>query len=361
MTGRFDLPFLTITAAQTAATSGQTIVVYPGTYTDFNLGKDGVNYHFTNGAVIACTTHDMWIASDTSYTITGDGEFVTTTGDLFNISGTTILWVDCKRMSSTNSFSIETYTTATLYLNIKEDYVNTLNRHFSLNNDSSIYVSARLISLSAGGYAVATSTSSTTSLYINAERIVSAGTTMFDLTGNAEIRTGSMSYTGSGVAIYSTSGTTAINQNYYGDLNSASSSLAIDHTSTLTGTFNFYGRIISAGGISITASTASYTFYNDIITNTSTAPSILMSAATIRVKGRISNLDANAASYGITKTTGTLILDNATIVTNGGTKCVYSAAPQDIKVYGTLSTNKVLGVNITDVTGGVIQVDADIE
>lgn len=39
-------------AARAAATSGDTIVVYPGTYSVTNLAKDGVNWHFVAGTIL---------------------------------------------------------------------------------------------------------------------------------------------------------------------------------------------------------------------------------------------------------------------------------------------------------------------
>lgn len=45
-------PFRTLTAAKNAAISGDTILVYPGTYTERDLLKNGVNWHFMAGAVV---------------------------------------------------------------------------------------------------------------------------------------------------------------------------------------------------------------------------------------------------------------------------------------------------------------------
>lgn len=56
LTMNVNLPFRTLTAAKNFATSGQTIVVMPGTYTgENNLLKDGVNWFFMAGATINYT------------------------------------------------------------------------------------------------------------------------------------------------------------------------------------------------------------------------------------------------------------------------------------------------------------------
>ncbi len=52
--GRFDLPYLTVGAAQTAASSGDTIIVLPGDYSAETTlgGKDGVTYQGLDGAIL---------------------------------------------------------------------------------------------------------------------------------------------------------------------------------------------------------------------------------------------------------------------------------------------------------------------
>lgn len=76
--------FLTLGAAKTAATSGDTIFVMPGTYDEKNLLKNGVNWHFFLGAKVIYTgSGDGSIFDDGSdgantavtSTITGYGEF----------------------------------------------------------------------------------------------------------------------------------------------------------------------------------------------------------------------------------------------------------------------------------------------
>ncbi|SRR6266540_6451697 len=50
--GRMTIPFRTLTAAKGAAKSGDKIMVLPGNYDERNLLKNGVNWHFLNGAVV---------------------------------------------------------------------------------------------------------------------------------------------------------------------------------------------------------------------------------------------------------------------------------------------------------------------
>ena len=78
------VPFKTLTAAKTAAQSGDTIMVLPGTYDENNLLKNGVNWHFYIGAVITYTGGNPAGIFDTgsngtngavSCAIRGDGVF----------------------------------------------------------------------------------------------------------------------------------------------------------------------------------------------------------------------------------------------------------------------------------------------
>lgn len=111
--------FKTLTAAKTAATSGDTIIVLPGTYTENNLLKNGVNWHFLAGAIVNYvdpgTGSGYGIFDDRPTgacvsTISGDGEFkyygyrVITVGILgmCNVTnaGSTI-YFQCKRVDYT--------------------------------------------------------------------------------------------------------------------------------------------------------------------------------------------------------------------------------------------------------------------
>lgn len=83
--GHVNKPFLTITAAKAAVTSGQVIVVTDGIYNENDLAKNGVNYYFYPGAGITYTgTSTFGIFDDyagaVSMKIGGEG--------IFTLSGT---------------------------------------------------------------------------------------------------------------------------------------------------------------------------------------------------------------------------------------------------------------------------------
>jgi hypothetical protein len=78
--GDFGKQFLTLSAAKAAATSGDTVFVFPGAYSDTDLLKDGVNWHFYSGASVTNSSGATAIFDDSggavTSTITGDGVFV---------------------------------------------------------------------------------------------------------------------------------------------------------------------------------------------------------------------------------------------------------------------------------------------
>lgn len=358
VSGRFDRPYLTIVGAEAAASSGQTIVVYPGTYTDRNLGKDGVNYNFMDGAIVSSGASDLWEDSGgISYSVTGSGDFRTTTGSAITFTNGGTLTLFAKSISNTSGFLINTGGASKAYITTFKDITSATGYCSIMSGTSEQHLIAPLIS--SGGY-IANSNVATTKLYISADLIQSSGGSIFDMAGFIEAK-GRMVYTGVGTAIGYSAGPLACDQNFHGDLINSTSATAIAFGASNTGTINFYGRIIGTGNITIGASGLTVVFYNDITTNKTTSPSISISAGTLKIRGKVANLDTNAASYGITKSGGTLILDNATIVTGaGGAASVYSAAAQNIKIYGSLAANVALNVNITDIAGGIAQIDADI-
>ncbi len=80
--GRLELPFLTLVAALSAAQSGDTIYVYPGTYAlaASLTGKDGVNWFFYPGVTIqlAAGVSLLKVDDPMTFLVRGNGAQVTT-------------------------------------------------------------------------------------------------------------------------------------------------------------------------------------------------------------------------------------------------------------------------------------------
>jgi len=118
--------YLTITAAKTDAVAGDTIVVHPGTYSETDLYKNGVNYHFINGAILELTGTDVaFNVNDISAKckVTGDLEVISS-GLTQNVtvlqvlSNTAIVFFDCKNINiGGTAFNIQQGITT---VNVKE-------------------------------------------------------------------------------------------------------------------------------------------------------------------------------------------------------------------------------------------------
>lgn len=84
--------YSTLVEARNTYTSGEVIVVGPGTYNESNLAKAGttIRYHFMNGAIVHPITGESAIFDDTteginadmSVVVTGDGQFINETDGL---------------------------------------------------------------------------------------------------------------------------------------------------------------------------------------------------------------------------------------------------------------------------------------
>lgn len=79
--GKMAKPALTLTKAKTLATSGDTVIVGPGTYNANDLAKSGVNWYFSPGAIVYYTTGGtaetalFSVNSNETCNILGYGEF----------------------------------------------------------------------------------------------------------------------------------------------------------------------------------------------------------------------------------------------------------------------------------------------
>lgn len=77
--GKLNLPYLTLLAAQTAASSGDTIHVFPGSYalSAALAGKDGVNWYFEAGAIVTSTNGFCFdVTTGITFAVQGFGDFV---------------------------------------------------------------------------------------------------------------------------------------------------------------------------------------------------------------------------------------------------------------------------------------------
>lgn len=361
--GRLDKPFLTITAAQTAVAAGQAIYVYPGVYTDNNLGKNGVDYFFQDGAMIVAGTGNIWLGgAAVSYSVSGNGEFIATStvngqGRTCNFVGACNVVFQAKRIENRNTSAFTNpclfvETSAKVWMSLEKDILSTANEGVRVagggsTNAEELYLTCSNITGSTFGVIQQNSTS-----YIRCNYI-SGGATGFFCAGNgiakvyADIRGGTNAAIRSGsnvghVGVYS----------FYGDIDGAVSGVALALNTQASGvTINCYGKVSGTvdanetGGFSFTGNLF---LYKGVTSLTPSKPSVRIaggSTGTIYVYDRVVNLDTNVLSVPIKKDSGVVILNSVTLVSSGTAPCVDSDSGQFVLCYGASQANNAKGAN----------------
>lgn len=168
---RKDKPFLTLNAAKVAAQSGDTIVVLPGTYNEKNLLKDGVNWHFINGAIVSyvgSTTGGIFddgpngANGDITSKITGYGTFKITN----NATSSDVVCVTQPDsevyIEATNIENLSTYgsgataikSESSSTLNVKAEKISSIKGTITCNNSEFLNISTDLLEVVDYGTAI---------------------------------------------------------------------------------------------------------------------------------------------------------------------------------------------------------------
>lgn len=327
---RLDLPYQTITAAQTAAASGDTIHVFPGTYTDYELGKSGVTFYFSLGAniTVAATDKDIFVNSgDYNMDVFGYGRFQST-GALLLVSST----IDMKVINiegisaivsngSTNGTClIETTATGTCTINL--NFVEKLrSSHSNL---------------------ILTDTTTAT-INVTSPNISSAGAVSNYVSDNASVITinGPVTQTGTPYSYTYT---------YDGLFRTAASqSLILNENCTTVGTSLNNGSAFINGNITM---------------GTATTEVITHSGVLLYVKGRIKSSVNNANSHCLNISASTkTILDNAKFVcTHANALSIYTTLAKNVILYSAYANRNTTAALVTNIiTGTTLYVDSDVE
>jgi hypothetical protein len=99
--GNLSRHYLTITAALAAAQSGDTVFVFPGTYTESAIGNyDNITVHLFKGAILSNSTTVVSVTSAVTFAITGDG-ILQTTGNVTVVNqqnASSNLYIECQQI-----------------------------------------------------------------------------------------------------------------------------------------------------------------------------------------------------------------------------------------------------------------------
>lgn len=363
-TGAYEtpsLPFLTIAGAQSIAVSGDRIVVRPGNYTDSNLGVDGVNYHFEDGAILTSTGNCFTDSSVNSFSVTGLGSFFSGASVVLT-TGATNVYFEALRAEGTGvgSRTIWAFNGGTIVANIKTDLVlSGQEQVIRTNNSASVYAFCNRM-IGAGGLIQAE----------GFEVICFAKEYIYNAVGNGYI----------GVSC-NTGRVEMLGGNYYSNgaglyglpsiVITATGSIKVhgDIISTCTdGTFSmsssayadFYGKINMLGDITINSGIVN--FFNSITQNPGSLDVIIHNGGKTIVHSLVYNSNLGAGSRCINVSAAGLILkQSASLWVNSIlAESVFAAAAQNIITYPGAVANVAINVNVTELVSALL-IDANVD
>ena len=340
--------------ARTAAASGDTIVVYPGTYNEAGLAANGVNWHLLDGVTIDVTSGSTSIFADGGnnwvFSVSGRGILKTSgtcTGYVFRGSGNSTVRLQGKDIS-------------TVYPAILVDGGGTTHVEFDTisvasstsiggvqNGYGTLYVRANVLSRSGSSTAALQTGGGTTYADVKYLYSTSAGAAVYVGAGTLYLNAHIIKNDSSTYSIGTAGGTAYITADYIENTGTASAiynggcslyviaKLIKSTKNTVTPANNSGLTHITADEVSTSGSSSYYAFYQQLA-----APVYL------NVK-RFVHTGTNGIAVSIAGNT-TINYANCQLVSHSGaTDSLYAAAAQTITNYGTISANKALNANVT--------------
>jgi hypothetical protein len=326
--GQQNKPYLTVTTAQTAASSGDEIRIRPGNYPETSLGKAGVYYHWEFGATNIVPdlsgANPIWVANAISYRIGGYGYFENQhvgdeTGRIFDVRGAGSIIADIRGFKGNDNggpcaFAIEASTLVVRCLEDAEGY----GYCFYTDGDSYLYATGR--DCYARGSNVVSLGDDDLKVYTNFNRYITTGATGgvvaniayagggVEVIGDIVVNSSSVA----GVAFLANgSSTNTIGFRHRGNIfvNKATS-YAVSIGATITAPINFYGRIFNQSDntvnqIAINNANAKVFFHSEIECYSGANPVVDIDAGELSYK-KIKALSNDSSAHCIDKSGGTI-------------------------------------------------------
>jgi hypothetical protein len=367
---RMDFPFATRSAALAAASDGFTIVVFPGSYTNTGLAKNGVDWFTFPGVknYIDAPLYGLGSPFTSNFNVTGD-EYIYPPEDDQNNEDVAI--VTCSGTSVIN-ITIGGYEVpySGRYAILDENAnvnITSKGRIYSIShpnansdvaNDASLTINAPEIYFNAGLYThagsprITVNASNRNVFYVDiADLGVSSATLLYNSGGtiivNGPISAGNAPYSSFEALIRNTGSAlkTVINGDVVNGTSYASTSQRI--MVSQGGIVEINGNITGYRGLSVSGGTA---YLNgSIVIDNNNASAFTQSAGTVYINNRIKNLKNNSASHAVLKSGGTMILDNAKlIVTHASANSISAATAQNVVVMSGYS-NVGADVDVTQI------------
>lgn len=375
MLDRLDKPFLTRFAAMSAASSGYTVIVFPGSYTDRGLGKAGVNW-FTFPGVKNYIDGPLYAGANLSFSVVGDEMIYPPADDpnnedvqVANFTGTSLVSIEIGGFEASHSGNyVRLANSSRCYLTSKRRIYSIVhpNSNCDCSGSTVLQINTPEIYCSAGFYVHG----STASITINSPRIMfdndpsDAGnvalTVVYNEAGNITLNGNIIASNALFTSVYgllhntSSAGITTVNGNITNGTSSSTTNQVINcgaGTIEVNGNIGGYKNIIVSGG------TLRLNGYNAL--NNGAAAIVSQSGGNMFLTGTMYNLFNNASAHCITKSGGTTYLKYVTLgVINSSAESVNASTAQTvISEYATATT--AVNVNIT--VQGTLLVNANFQ
>lgn len=363
---RIDKAFKTIAAAEAAAKSGDTLLIYPGTYTDQGLGKNNVNYYYYAGASLtsANTCYNDSLGA-IAIRIDGFGDFSSTAGIAFSFDNGSQVFLRGRTITG-GTQAIALGKGALMTVNLISDITTAAGNGIVLTDAATkLFLTCR--NLYASATALAMVGTSTTYVSVNCNEIRSTGNAADAIAIN---NVGSTAFITANVIskTQATADVACVQIHPAAPAGTYMKIVANISTGALTrayilanGTMELHGNISGGGTGLVTGSDTIHKHYGDIDANTEARAGITMSGGSMVYAGRMRNLHNSVGANGITKSSGTMIVaQNTTIVlTAGGAECLTGTAGQPFKVYPGVVSNSIVNAGVVEQVDNVL-VSADV-
>lgn len=345
----FEKKYKSITAAEMAAIAGETIVVFPGNYVEAFLGKNGLTYSFPFGANVQCA----WTGGNLNYSVTGFADFSSSFHSPVNAYLNSNINIQCKSITGMRLGFPAVFASSGCKVNVQVfGDINHTNSDTIQSTDfnTELHVTANRILSTARACSVIAGGTTGHKQFIYAKEIIlgGGGSLTWSNGGYQEIhyskctRSINDSFVGGVVLQQGFFPSTPI-VNLYGSYED-NGLIAIDLNNN-NGQLEYNGNITGVGGISITGSGCSFMLKGDATVNR-TAAVIVQNNGKVETRGRIKNISNTAASHGITKNGGTLILNHSVIITtHAASQSINSTTDQSFISYASFA-NKNTYVNV---------------
>ena len=355
--------FKTITAAETIAIAGDTLVVFPGNYVETFLGKNGLTYSFPFGANVQCA----WTGGNLNYSVTGFADFSSSFHSPVNAYLNSSINIQCKSITGMRLGFPAVFASSGCKVNVQVfgDINHTLSDTVqSTDFNTELHVTANRILSTGRACSVVAGGTTGHKQFIYAKEILLSGngTLQWSNGGYQEIHYGKCTRPANDLitaAIILQQGffpSTPI-VNIHGDLDDGC--LTAINLNNNNGQLEYRGNITGNGNISVTGSTCSFIMNGDSTVNT-TAAVIVQSNGKVETKGRVKNINNTATAHGITKNGGTLILNRSVIITTHAASQSINATTDQVAIAYSSFANKAKYVNVA-IVAGTFTVDANVQ